>query len=329
MDRVTFRALPAGIRQENRTRWLCAAYADLDCYRKGLTFGDAHREILAAQEAGAIPPASIIAKSGRGAWLFFLLRGADGDGPIAANRESRAAYLRLQRYLVAKIGECLPKLGVDAGAHDIARVTRVPSSIHGGSGDSVRYHIQAGTGLRPFVYTLPELEDAFHLPRVEPPRHFRPAKARSTGEVPKRVNGYLARHTKILEELDSLAVGRGGIPQGCRSRAVLTYATFLLRIGHSFGAVESQARAFGTERCTPALPDREISAAVRGARGLSGKPPTNRTLASWLGVTNCEADALDLQQIRPDFVPQADRLKPRKIARELRRAELRRISTLR
>lgn len=313
-----------GARKNTKVRWLTAAYADLDCY--GLPWDQALGVVARAQDKEIIPKVSIIARSGRGAWLFWLLRSSDGHGPIKASDATRPQYQRVQAGLVRSIAEHLPELGVDLGAKDLARVTRIPHSSHP-SGTVVEYHVLADPGpeggLKPRLYTLEEFEASLNLPPVDPPKRFIPPRAHSTGKPPKRVSGHLAIHTRIVNELEMLATARDGIREGQRDWATMICAYFTSRSGCTWQEAQQSAYRFARDRCHPPLSNDEIRDSVQGARGLwKQNPPRYRTIAEWVGVTAGEADAIGLQYIRPDFIPQAHREKPQKVRARLRREAL-------
>jgi hypothetical protein len=67
--------LPRARRLTKEVRWLTACFADLDTRHLpgGLTDGQAIGVLLDEQDRGHVPPASIIARSGRGLWAFWVL----------------------------------------------------------------------------------------------------------------------------------------------------------------------------------------------------------------------------------------------------------------
>ena len=60
--------LPLVEHSTDTLRWLNCCYADIDCYKVGLTVGDTLGAIVDLQDAGIIPPATLFARSGRGLW---------------------------------------------------------------------------------------------------------------------------------------------------------------------------------------------------------------------------------------------------------------------
>src|SRR5215469_15919193 len=138
---------------ENLTwlRYLCACFADLDFYKHGLSYGQAIGTIIDHQDAGLIPPVSVVIRSGRGMWLVWLLHDSrNAKLPPRAWREKQQQYQRVQ----GKIHRCLARLGSDA--HDAMRITRVPGSIHSGASERVRFFVQADDAGCCYSYTLDE-----------------------------------------------------------------------------------------------------------------------------------------------------------------------------
>lgn len=200
-------------RKPGRLQYLCACFADLDCYKVGLTPDQPIGTIIDFQDAGLIPPASIQVKSGRGIWLLWLLR--DRRDPAIAPRawqEKQREYHRLQR----RIHECLAHLGADA--QDPLRIARVPGSFHSIAGVQVSYLVQTDDASNLYTYTLDELGDRLGIQSAEtlllglPEASERSVQGRSRG--PRALTEYRMRDFAKLIELRG-----GGVDEGCRNRA--------------------------------------------------------------------------------------------------------------
>ena len=114
------------LHRTDRLRYLCAAYADLDYYRLGVNWGQALGKVVEMQEAGALPKASIIVKSGRGMWLIYLLHDPkDPTRAPGAFPEKLAQYFRLQKAIV----ERLAIVGADPCGKDATRYLRVGKAV--------------------------------------------------------------------------------------------------------------------------------------------------------------------------------------------------------
>ena len=286
-----------GVRLDHRARYLTAAYADLDSY--DLSFDEVLASLTRATDKGLIPPPSIISRSGRGTWVFYLLHREEGAGPVPADSHAVARYRHLQQVLHDTYKAVLPQFAPDPKARDIARVTRIPGSVHSGAGRRVKFHLLLTDWAKPVLYTLDELTNELGLPTPPPPQTFRPPKAKSTGTTPKRKNGLLARYEGIAYELQRISTKRGGIQDGQRNHAALTMAVLLRRLNYKKGEIRQKLTDF-TRQFRPPLSTREVQGALRSSATMR-MVPRNQTIAEWLGVEVCEADELGLQKLRPDY----------------------------
>ncbi|MEP0763952.1 MAG: hypothetical protein HRF48_14585 [Chloroflexota bacterium] len=280
--------LPAPLRQGRALRWLTACYADLDGYRLGYTPGELVGLLVDAQDQGAIPPASMLVRSGRGVWAFWILRNHDPrdpmDGPVRAWPESVTAYRRIQRELHRR----LAPWGADAQARDAARVTRVPGSIHMPSGRRVAYWGQADASGNPFTYTLGELCGWFGVPAAGPYGLDRPEP-----DPKRRALGVLGRRALIdrrLRQFEALRAMRGGFQQGCRARACWLLACWLTQAGVDQATTAAMVHELAAE-CRPPLPAQEADAALRSRHDLHRI--RDQTIADYLLITPDESHALD------------------------------------
>jgi len=333
--------LPDVWRKEKHLRSLTACYADIDCGRPesdepgaALTWRQAQHQAEHLADTGVIPQPSIMARSGRGVYLFWLLRDErDPDKLPHAWPEKIELYKSCNRALNERLrAHALP---ADPAAIDAARVLRVPGSIHRKALARVRYVIQLDDHGRGFVYTLPELAAALDLQALDGDlpdqtrRLARPAqyrKVRTPGAAPLRSHGAQALNALRAQDLLTLQAHRGGFlkrgmkyPDGSTSpgrRFTLTlYANFL------HGSKLDQAASIEAVRCmaanmrppypdepgdqTPqALVEEEYSTGSR----LRWK---NEKLCALLGVSPALAMELDLRTIRPRGVAlDADQARP-------------------
>ena len=89
-------------RANDGARYLNACYVDIDCHDGPIDFGALFGKIITAQEKKQIPPASLIARSGRGLWLFFLLvDGTDSSIPQRAFPEKILAHGTIEAELIS------------------------------------------------------------------------------------------------------------------------------------------------------------------------------------------------------------------------------------
>jgi hypothetical protein len=275
--------LPGPCRRTDALRYLNASFADLDCYQAGLTAHQAKTRVRQFVRAGTIPPPSIITESGRGLWLFWLLRKGDDDSkPPPAWREAIRWYERIQNALYGRLSPLKPD------AKDAVRVTRVPGSLNGKSGERVSCRVQADAARRPLTYTLAEM-GAF-LGVSERGTRGRP-KARLTeaGKAAKRP-GYAAMQAKRLRQFQSLRALRGGFSDGCRNRAAMLYVLILRQNGIPPVEIEQCVEELAGE-CRPPLHRSECRDALSG--GTKPRRISDRLIADWLLVTPDEAAQLE------------------------------------
>lgn len=182
-------------------RYLCACYADIDYYRKGLSFDLALAAIRELHATGAIPHPSVIVESGRGMWLLWLLRdprhpehahlGAWCDSP----RNHVQLYSSVQRAII----ERLRHIGCDAQGNDAARHIRVPGSLHTGSESIVRWWWQCDAEGGRYAYTLREMAALMGIAIERGPRRSStPIQSSDRKTAPKRRNGATQQRKNTL-----------------------------------------------------------------------------------------------------------------------------------
>ena len=219
--------LPAPVRSGAMLRWLTAAFVDIDIYnlQGDWTVGKAVGKVIELQDAGLLPPASMIVRSGRGIWLLWILHDEiKTTKPVRAWPEKVEAWQRVQRELARLLANNL--LPPDANARDVARVMRVPGSINGKVGLPVTYWVQHDASGEPFSYTLDGLATMLG---VKPSRKMRAANTRVVDPVRSEAGrkGKRTLAAKRLRMIEDLATLRGGFQQGHRHHAAWLYATFL------------------------------------------------------------------------------------------------------
>ena len=285
------------LHRTDRLRYLCAAYADLDYYRLGVNFSQALGKVVEMQDAGALPKASIIVKSGRGMWLVYLLH--DPNDTTRAPRafpEKLALYFRLQKAIV----ERLAAVGADPCGKDATRYIRVPGSLHSGSEQHAQWWIQ-GEGPRAYSYSLAELCQLFGV--EAPQRHVRERAAIDSETSDMKRRGWVALNARRLRDFNLLRSLRGGFEKGCRSYAALLYAHLLRTNGVPRNDAANHVNTMGRE-CHPPLTPSQCRDALRS--GFTRKRwvrITDQTIADWLGITPDESAVLDK-------FPPASRFKP-------------------
>jgi hypothetical protein len=177
-------------RCKENLRWLPACFTDLDC---GRTLAEAEKKgrpelalswryvAYAAGEMMDLPPgdprklpqATIMARSGRGLYLLWLLcDDQDRRLPVRALPKTNVALMEACN---KELNRRLMPLAADKGAYDASRVLRIDGSWHSGAKKRVTYldqippdiplgHIQRDATGRHYVYTLAEMAAALSIP---------------------------------------------------------------------------------------------------------------------------------------------------------------------
>ena len=342
--------LPCVMRREDNLRYLNACYADLDIGRaggrgaKGQSANEAAQTLFDLMFGGTLPQCSMTARSGRGMYVFWILR--DEDDPTSAPRGDKRFYrerLELYKQVNRAICKRLESLAADDKAIDGARVLRTPDTAHGMTGARCVYSINHDETGALFTYTLSELaslfgvrEMAVSLPESargfaeidEAFREFGAAKGEETErpKTPKRANGPKVLARDRAQDLTVLEQSRQGWKKGNRRFCLRLYAHFLRAAGcgraDALRAVETMAR-----NCTPVYPS--DASDLTGAKIVAevwrdeAQRYTTRNLVKWLQITDEEARDLNLKRLIPqtlkDERASAKGKSPRETATEARR----------
>lgn len=307
-------SLPHGDRSSSLIRYLTCTWVDCDMA------GTPQEQLMAAMnarnEARAngihVPEWSMIAHSGRGFWLFWLLRDDKSEPdayfnaaqskkdrfrglrrgigtPVRAYIEGReiAAWNRCQDQLV----RAFQSVKSDAGAKDAARVTRVPGSLNTKYGDErrVAYRVNYAEDSTVLCYTLAEM---CALLNVQPVMR-REKKSDKPVDPKKSEAGRKARkalHQGRIDRMRQLAAIRGGIREGCRSNALLIVAASMRGLGiHDAAALREELATFNAACMNPPLKRGDIQNAIAGS--VSMRKVRDTTIADRLSITPEEAAA--------------------------------------
>jgi len=311
---------------------LTACYSDIDCGRpesniqaEQLHWRHAQHEAECLMDSGVIPQASIMARSGRGVYLFWFLRDVnDPDKLPHAWPEQIELYKSINRALNERLQT--HQLPADPKAIDSARVLRVPGSIHRKALRRVTYVIELDQDGKPYVYTLPELAKFLNLPALDgdlpngtrklaKPNQYR--KVKKPGTAPLRSHGPRTLNALRAQDLLTIQAWRGGFlkrgmkhPDGHTSpgrRFLLSfYANFLRGSGQDRDATLTALQDMATNM-TPPYPsdppnnDPPLEAIVEGEyESEKRRRITNKKLCALLGITADVARERNLQTIMPD-----------------------------
>ena len=337
--------LPYLLRRESMLLELCACYADLDVGRPeeenkrpgaAMDWQDAQIEALRRQRNGEIPPFSIMACSGRGVYLFWLLH---DDHEL--ERLPRAYPSSVLRYksVNSALHDRLQGIGIDR-AKDAARVLRAPGSIHTKVMKRVTYSLtMQGDGGGRLSYSLSEMESMLGLDapapslpeavrlNATPPLFSRDPyrKTKRPGSRPQYRLQYQRTNELRAQDLETVEAWRGGwikagqaYPDGHvspgRGLMLQLYAQYLRGSGQdkaeTLGAVETMAA-----NCIPPYPsdlsDLSAEAIVDRAYGRDKKAlfknVPNKRLCEWLGISaRTDPNLLELlESVLPESVKQA------------------------
>ena len=323
-NRIT--GMPDVWRKEMHLRYLNACYVDLDVGRPNDQNPHARIEWREAtmiagrlMDDGVIPQASIMARSGRGVYLFWLLH-KKGDPTIPPWAGSR--HITLYKQINRALGDRLHAAAPDP-IHDASRVLRIPGTLHSKTQKPATYQIQLDDHGRPYTYTLEELAGfmgikvvSSHLPRhirevatpgataatAQDSQYSRPTK--NKGSVPKRIKGQIELNAKRAADMVKLEQYHGGWPQGHRYESLRIYANFLHRSGVTDEEAVTAMKVMA-KNCTPPYPTDATDTPVADIYKNTKQNPRkyrNETLLRWLRVTPETARELELESIVPDEV---------------------------
>lgn len=272
-------------------RWLNVAYCDIDCYKAGLEVGEAVGKIITLQDLGEIPPATLLARSGRGLWAFWFLidekNPASGQAtiygqvhephtPQRASARATALYARVQRAIADK----LTPIGADLAALGPVRYAPFPGTRKSKSGNTVLYWPQVTQHGLP-AYTLRDLGHHLGLelrtrehPIIEAVLSL-PDDADSQAKRKARaLKGWRGRWAVLLRDLEMLLRLRNNTFNGAghdgvsRNISAFYYAAALRRSGMSLSDVTARVGELGA-RC--GLTRDEIAHAIKQAVRTRGR----------------------------------------------------------
>ena len=316
-------------------RELAALVVDLDCYKHKVDAAEAVGEAIKLILRGLLPMPGMVAHSGRGAYLLWLLRDEDTLAPPPATQDNATAWQENATEIVRRTDH----LGGDANAKHLANWYKRPGTKDTKTGNIVTY-LAMGNSLVGFLprYKLTDLqaslgvyhhqidtrEAAGDLAAVRPFKALPAMRRRKPAEERQRhvalgKGGEAAG--KRVAEMERLNNYRQGFRKSSPSRKVAVWLYYLslrayLRANspnmpdalvaadrEAFRRTVSFASTF-----QPAL----TAAEVRTQTGPRRKPTapryfTARRMAEALGVSAEEARTLDLDAIAPPEVRKANR----------------------
>jgi hypothetical protein len=276
--------LKPAFRKAEGARYLNACFIDIDFHDQTGPFDFGHHfgQVITLQDQKVIPPASLVMRSGRGIWLFWLLADSKiASLPPRAFPEHMLAYNDIELELTRRTN-------ADKVAHDVARITRVPGSINSKAGDTMRvmfWRQYDATG-RAYVYTLESLAGFLGIELPQLRRRSNVPESRPEASA-RGLKGWQALWRHRFDDFQSLREMRGGFSEGCRNRAAYIFGVILRGNGITDSVVGQQLTKFGSD-CLPPLTASEIGGAIQQSKYNRGKI-RDSTIADYLKVTPEEA----------------------------------------
>jgi hypothetical protein len=262
------------------------------------------QQVLDFTMRAGFPHPTLLSDSGRGIWLFWLLKDRlDEQQPLCAYRNLQAFHSRLLSAAVAAYQKF--NSGADSSCTDSQRVARFPGSLNAKSGTPARYF-----RISDKIFSLPELANAFGVrPQKTSISVDAPTVSECTGKpdckcggvrystagkpkrpvcLTQRARAGVTRWRVPLAGIRQLAEIRGRFKKGCQHNAIYLFAAIGKRARLS--NLHSETARFAATYC-PALSHSEVKRCIRSAR-KSWKHISNRTIIKMLRVTHAEKTQL-------------------------------------
>ena len=341
-NRIT--GLPDVERKEESLSYFNACYVDLDFGRpkskvpeKRLLFTEAMTIVSVLAETGEIPPPSIIARSGRGAYLLWLLH--DPEKPTEPERAiyqdpfAFARQIELYKQVNKAIGEKLLPVAWDKTAFDAARVLRISGSYHSKAERFVGFQVQFDEEGKFITYSMGALAERMKVPvmevdlpgnikklisTIESPG-YKKTPAEKKGTAPYKIAAMKGLNIKRVRDLLLLEQKVGGFEEGHRRRRLTVYAEFLRRYTSKGSCLKSLKTMAGN--CKPPYPSEKDDPSLESIVDFiySGKKGSvrswnNEKLCIELGITAEMAE--DFITIVPAEIKEKREQLPTKTARD-------------
>lgn len=284
-------------------QYLNAVCTDIDlAHVEGARFDfEAQAEkVLDFTLAAGLPYPSMMSNSGRGMWLFWLLRDRlNPEQPLGAFRNLQVFHSRLLSATVTAYRKF--NSGADASCTDSQRVARFPGSINAKSGTIAQYFRTSDQ-----IFTLPELANGFGVKArktilsereaLSTPCTGRPnckcsgQRVDESGKTKKpvcltmRSQAALLRWRLPLTGLRKLAEIRGKFSKGHRNTAVYLFASIGKRA--RMEKLQPETIDFAGHFC-PRLTLSEIKKCIKSAR-KNWRHISNSKIVDMLKITAAE-----------------------------------------
>lgn len=208
---LSLNAFEYGSRSSDNLAQLRNIGVDVDCYTVGFTVSATLKHLETLVMSGTIPNPNLVIESGKGVQILYSISG--GASP-------KMAFL--SHYITVQYIGLLKQLGADPNASDVARVLRLPNSIHGETGKQVKCTIWNYR-----EYTLDELY-AYCTP-LEKAKGRKKRNKLAEGEVirftpPDTVKNFYTLNDKRLTDLEALVQLRNGDMTNYRNTFLYIYS---------------------------------------------------------------------------------------------------------
>jgi hypothetical protein len=279
-------------------------WVDLDCYNVGLSKADALTEAIKIIKDKSLPKPRMIADSGRGLYLVWLLARPISTKKSVKNRHERLAAWQNTENLLIKT---FASVGADPKASDPARVLRLAGSINSKSETPVQYWL-SGHKLKSFN----ELSDALTAIQPDIKPKAKPVKNKAPRKTIYAVNRIANRFTLAgsrMADIKALSTLRGGLLRDYRERAIYIYsveAAYFCRERETFLNSVSEFMSdhlyLGDNKYNPNTPEKYIKAVLDKCEIVNYSAPTfdgdarykqkTSTIIKWLDITELEQRSL-------------------------------------
>ena len=290
------------MRNVDSVRYLTCCHVDLDGYNHGLDTHGTYAAVMRLVDAGIVPQPSMFLLS-RGVWALWHLH--DKLNPQEPLRSYPDSVMRRWSKLQRALHTACAAIGSDALTLHSATVTRIPGSVNSKNGRRVGYMIPADTHLKPFSYTLEDLEGLLR-PQVvidAPPEPARLESKPKDVQLSRRgLKGWHGRWHRLNSVLAQLRDMRGGWRVGTRNAAIHYIALTLRALRAEPRKVQQTFSQHLNGMAQPAGDTLKLADCVRVFNGMK-KPhhggPCHQTIADALAVTPDEAALLSADVKKP------------------------------
>jgi hypothetical protein len=275
-------------------------WVDLDCYNVGLSKEEALTDALKIIDNLSLPKPRMIADSGRGLYLIWVLARPISTKKNVKNRSERiAAWQNTEKLLI----DAFKSVGADPKASDPARVLRLAGSVNSKSDSTVNYW-QSGNKLKSFS----ELSTALQAVQPDIKPKAKPVQKRTPNKTVYAVNRIFTRYglaAHRMADIQSLATLRGGLLTDYRERAIYIYAVEAayfcrerITLLNNISQFMSDCLYLGDNKYNPATPEKYIKAVLDRCEIVNYAAPTfdgdarykqkTATIIEWLNITELE-----------------------------------------